>query len=507
MVSLHGERLQCVRSLRYGQWAAFWLLVASWLSHRVVSADELPNEINSIEEGVPCGDHWDGTWVKVPPSSVSGPSSYRVGECVVGKDYLTAKVGPLAGYQILEVLYSDPSSFLDDPDARFSGGEFSVYAGADWSQWEQLAADGKVSRSDMLDLSQLFGRQSSYLTDAVRRVRRFQAAEGNHVTFVPEKKGSGSITVCDLWICAVPHNFDRHTGEAISSQGAYLLQIDRVIKPSQRSSIAAGGTCSGYPGKACPDGTGCTGVYTSIDCRSVCHQGSACKEGDVELGDKPDCGIGWFGAQCGAKLCGACGCVGGAFLKSELLSMDYPSSPSDITSTENSVDVSSEVSNRGATKQQYTVQFDFSSSVQTSMKLTNSSETSSKVSLKIPVPKIGVNLGVEKGDIQELTNGETTKSGSKMSVKYSYGVNVDPYTNLKATGSIFTKTVTIKIPVTYKIYDSCGGSYEVRDTAIMTSSGVISETSSMIKVRYEGQPTDNAPPGQQPESWSDTLTS
>ncbi|KAI8108153.1 hypothetical protein M9434_006183 [Picochlorum sp. BPE23] len=455
-----------------------------------------PLSIDDVQEGKPCGDHWDGEWMKVSPNTMSGPGTSRVGQCVVGGTYVSAKVGPWSNYDLLEVLYRDPSTYVDGEEQTQ---QTKVYATGDWSRWQDSVANGSLDLSDLLDMSELYGRGSTKLSDDMLRVDRVRPAEGSHVVFVPAPQ-EDSVTLCDVWVCAIQRDFDGR-GEPITSRGALISsgrngQSERIGK-----SITEGGIpiMTGVgPGldvvtPTCPDGKGVQGEYTSMDCRARCYGTIGCKDGDVEIAEVADCGIGPLGTYCKAKRCGACGCVDGEFVRSELLSVNYPSSPSDIISTGNSVESSADVVNRGSTKQSITMSFDFSSTVQTSMKLTNSSEVASKVSLKIPVPKIGLNLGVEAGDVAELTNGETTKSGSKMSFKYSYGVAVDPFTRLKATGTIFSKTVTIKVPVTYKIYDSCGGNYDVTDTAVMTSSGVISESSSEIRVRYDSEPTDNAP--------------
>ncbi|KAI8108846.1 hypothetical protein M9435_005263 [Picochlorum sp. BPE23] len=432
---------------------------------------------------------------------MSGPGTSRVGQCMVGGTYVSAKVGPWSSYDLLEVLYRDPSTYVDGEEQTQ---QTKVYATGDWSRWQDSVANGSLDLSDLLDMSELYGRGSTKLSDDMLRVDRIRPAEGSHVVFVPAPQ-EDSVTLCDVWVCAIQRDFDGR-GEPITPRGALISaargdfqRVERSAEgetgapdntPTVQEELPGGGTIL----KAvCPDGNRFISEYTSMDCRARCYGTIGCKDGDVELAEVADCGIGPLGTYCKAKRCGACGCVDGEFVRSELLSVNYPSSPSDIISTGNSVESSADVVNRGSTKQSITMSFDFSSTVQTSMKLTNSSEVASKVSLKIPVPKIGLNLGVEAGDIAELTNGETTKSGSKMSFKYSYGVAVDPFTRLKATGTIFSKTVTIKVPVTYRIYDSCGGNYDVTDTAVMTSSGVISESSSEIRVRYDSEPTDNAP--------------
>ena len=188
------------------------------------------------------------------------------------------------------------------------------------------------------------------------------------------------------------------------------------------------------------------------------------------------------------SLTGSCTSCKPEFLRSETLSVNYPSAPSSITPTDNSVEAVVEVSNDGDTPQKPSVAFKFTTTVTTTMKLTNTSETSSKVSLGLSVPQIGANFKVDKGSTNQWVNGESNQQSTTVSVKYSLNANVEPHTLLRVTGQIHTKTVQIRVPVTYRVYETCGNSYDVQDTAVLTSSGVVTSTDSDLRVRYDSQP-------------------
>jgi len=159
-----------------------------------------------------------------------------------------------------------------------------------------------------------------------------------------------------------------------------------------------------------------------------------------------------------------------------------------INPTDDSVTGVTEVSNEGDTPQKPSVSFKFTTTVTTLMKLTNTSGDNSKVSLKIPIPKIGANFAIDSGATSELTNGESESTTTTVAVKYSLNANVEPHTLLKLKATMRTKTVVIRAPVTYRVYETCGNSYDVENTAILTASGVVTETDSEMDVRYDSSP-------------------
>ncbi|KAI8108845.1 hypothetical protein M9435_005262 [Picochlorum sp. BPE23] len=424
---------------------------------------------------------------------MSGPGTSRVGQCMVGGTYVSAKVGPWSSYDLLEVLYRDPSTYVDGEEQTQ---QTKVYATGDWSRWQDSVANGSLDLSDLLDMSELYGRGSTKLSDDMLRVDRIRPAEGSHVVFVPAPQ-EDSVTLCDVWVCAIQRDFDGR-GEPITPRGVSIL-ASKISGITGRSRTDLGDSCND---SQCGDGRICTGTYTPLDCGATCNVldfNVKCAPMDVEIGRKHDCGKdAWYkelvlglAGYCdprGAPICAKCDECKRTFVGADVVGdPQLPQSAQKIATGGSTASSTTMVENCSPSEQTVSVTFAFDQTQSTTVDFTKKDSSSLKKGLDLKIPFIGAGLGVESTQKRTITDGETVEQSGTSSFSAKIDIKVPANTKQRVTGNIKTSTVQMKFPVRYILRYSCGETEEETDDITMTTNGVLAGTSSDVQVEYGEQ--------------------